>query len=221
MYVANVVANNVLELPFTGGAAVVLGSGAFGAASRSGSTLQAASMWRTPGTAVSSSFPNENGKLNTADQLTVASGLRAPAGLAVANSGLLTVADSTASAIYSYTRTAAATSFGNVPAGTQATGVADLISAGNAPVIFANPYFTAAGNTADFSLTPAHPHQRHQLRFRPGLWLDHRLQTDRNRQSQRGVYLCPNQHSRAHPYPQRNRHHASRLDEHDRDGDPG
>ena len=39
--------------------------------------------------------------------------------------------------------------------GTQVTSAADIANVGNAAVTFGTPYFSVAGNTADFSLTPA------------------------------------------------------------------
>ena len=57
--------------------------------------------------------------------------------------------------MYTYTRAAGAVAFGNVANGTQATSAADIVNVGNAAVTFGTPYFTATGNTTDFSLTPA------------------------------------------------------------------
>ena len=154
VFVANTVGNNVLELPFAGGAGVALGAGL--SAPQGVGTDAAGNVYAADtknGRVVL--IPNEGGNLNTADQLTIATGLVSPVGVALANSGLLTVADSGANTVYTYTRSAGAVGFGNVPIATQATGVADLVSAGNAPVTLATPYFSETGNTTDFNLTPA------------------------------------------------------------------
>ena len=155
LFIANAIANNVVELPFAEGAVpLTLGSGL--SAPVAVATDAAGSVYVADGKNGRIVFlPNEAGTISTADQLVVATGLVSPAGVAVASGGTLTVADSAANAIYTFTRAASSVAFGNVPTQTESTSPADIVSAGNVAVTLGAAYFTEAGNTADFSLTPA------------------------------------------------------------------
>ena len=155
VFVANTIANNVVEIPVSGAANITLGSGLSsprGVATGAAGALYIADTRNARVVLI----PNENGTLTTADQLTIATlGLTTPSGLVLTASGILYVADSTANTISIYNRNSATQAFGNDPIGVQLTASADLVSAGNLPVTLPSPYYTAAGNTADFTLTPA------------------------------------------------------------------
>ncbi len=154
LFVANKIANNVVELPFNSSTQITLGSGL--SAPGYVAVDPAGSLYISDSRNARIVFiPNENGTLNTADQLTIATtGLINPTGLALTPTGNLYVADSSANAVFIFNRTSAAYAFGNDPVAAQLTAPADLVSAGNLPIAFASPYVTAAGNTGDFNLTP-------------------------------------------------------------------
>ena len=100
-------------------------------------------------------IPNESGTLNTADQLSIITGVTSPSGVGVTGAGTVYVADNSTSMVYTYTRSSASQTFGNDPIGTQLTLPADLVSSGNLPLAFATQYVSGSGNTADFSVTPS------------------------------------------------------------------
>ena len=150
VFAANTTANNVVEITPTG-ATATLGSGLSSPAAVAVDAAGSVYVADTRNGRIVF-IPNEAGTLTTADQLTIATGLVSPSGIAVTGSGQVLAADLTN--IYSYTRSASTLAFGNDPLATQLTAPADLVSAGNLPVTLASPYYTAAGNTTDFNLTP-------------------------------------------------------------------
>jgi len=160
VFVANTIGNSVIELPFNGSAAVTLGSGL---SSPTGLAVDpAGSLYIADGRNSRIVFiPNENGTLNTADQIAIITGLGSPSGVAVAGNGTVYVADSYANAIYTFARSGATINLGNAltaigvqPAATNSA-AADIISMGTQPVTFGSSFAAESGtNTADFALLP-------------------------------------------------------------------
>ena len=161
IFVADSVNNNVIELPFNGSGAVTLGSGL--SAPTGVAVDPAGSLYVTDkGNKRIVFIPNENGTLNTLDQLAIITGLGSPSGLAVAGSGTIYVSDSSANAIYTFTRNAAAINLGNAltAIGNQSaatlTAPADIISMGTQAAAFGSVFATSGGsNPADFGLSPS------------------------------------------------------------------
>ena len=161
VFVANTVANTVIEIPFNRSAAVTLGSGLDAPAGLA--VDPAGSLYIADSRNSRIVFiPNEDGTLNTSDQIAIITGLGTPSGVSIAGGGVVYVADSFANTISTFTRNSATLNFGNaltaignLPA-TTLTGAADIISMGTQPATFSSTFAAAGGtNPADFSLSPS------------------------------------------------------------------
>lgn len=106
-------------------------------------------------------IPNISGTLTPSSAVNVASQvgssgtsvITAPYGVAIDATGNLYVTDATNAAVYQIARTSSSQSAGTVSAGsTSATMTYAVESAGTAPLILSDPYYTAVGNTTEFSL---------------------------------------------------------------------
>jgi hypothetical protein len=99
-------------------------------------------------------IPYLSGALNPNTAIEVGFGTGAPYGLALDPSGNLLVTDATNAAAYQVDRTSTTEAFGdwalNAPSGPLPV---KLENEGNQNLVFSNPYFTASGNTGDFSLS--------------------------------------------------------------------
>jgi sugar lactone lactonase YvrE len=99
-------------------------------------------------------IPRLNGALNPNGSVEVGLGIADPYGVAVDAAGNIYVTDSMNAAAYSVARTSTTDAFGDWAVST-ASGALPIYleNAGNQPLTFATPYFTATGNTGDFSLS--------------------------------------------------------------------
>jgi len=101
-------------------------------------------------------IPNLSGSLDPNDAIQVGIGSANPYGLAVDQSGNLYVADSTAAAAYLITRTTTTEAFGDWAVSSSSGALPVKVeNAGNESLILSAPYYTASGNTGDFSLSPS------------------------------------------------------------------
>jgi len=99
-------------------------------------------------------IPNLSGTLDPNEAIQVGIGNANPYGLAVDSIGNLYVADSKAGAAYLITRTSTSEAFGDWAVGSLSAPLpVQVENEGNQPLVFASPFFTASGNTADFSLS--------------------------------------------------------------------
>jgi sugar lactone lactonase YvrE len=99
-------------------------------------------------------IPSLNGTLNPNVAVEVGIGNSSPYGLAADSFGNLYVADSTAAAAHLITRTAITESFGDWAVGSPSGPLPVKVeNSGNQALVFASPFSTASGNTADFSLS--------------------------------------------------------------------
>lgn len=161
VFVSSTVANSVIELPFNASAAVTLGTGLsapLGLALDPAGSLYVADSKN--GRVVY--IPNENGTLDSNDQIAIVTGLGTPTGVAIATNGTAYISDSHANAVYQIVRSSAAINFGSVNLGVgtvaagAATAPADIISMGSLPAAFSANFATAGGaNAADFALSPS------------------------------------------------------------------
>ncbi|WP_420237620.1 Ig-like domain repeat protein [Telmatobacter bradus] len=98
-------------------------------------------------------IPSVSGVLENSDAVDAGIGINAPYGVAVDASGNLYVTDSADGAAYLVTRTSSTLSFGawalNQSGGTLSAAVEN---SGNLTLDFLSPYYSASGNTADFTL---------------------------------------------------------------------
>jgi hypothetical protein len=163
VFVANTVNNNIIELPFGGGAALTLGSGL---SSPVGLAVDpAGSLYIADSRNNRIAFiPNENGVLTTADQMAIITGLGSPTGVAIAGSGTVYVADSFNNTIYTFVRSSAIINFpnaektenGSTPAESSNPVAADIISMGTEPATFGASFWTPGGSApGDFVLSPS------------------------------------------------------------------
>ncbi len=98
-------------------------------------------------------IPNLSGSLNPNDEIEVGFGVAAPYGVAVDSTGDLYVTDPTHATAWQVNRVSPTESFGdwalNAASGPLPVKVENE---GNQPLTFNNPFYSASGNTADFSL---------------------------------------------------------------------
>jgi sugar lactone lactonase YvrE len=101
-------------------------------------------------------IPSLSGTLNPNEAIEVGFGIANPYGIAIDGSGNLHVSDSADAAAYLVTRTSTTEAFGdwalNAASGPLPV---KLENEGNQKLTFASPFFTAGGNTGDFSLSSA------------------------------------------------------------------
>lgn len=101
-------------------------------------------------------IPNLSGNLNPNLAVNVGTGINAPYGVAVGPSGNLYVSDSTDGAAYKVARTATTLSFGNwAVKSTSGVLAASVENEGNMPLHLETPWYTASGDTGDFSVSTA------------------------------------------------------------------
>lgn len=99
-------------------------------------------------------IPNMSGNLDPNSAVEAGIGINAPYGVAVDPSGNLYVSDSTAGAAYFVNRTAAALSFGDwAVSSTSGMLAAQIENEGNTSLQLGTPYYSASGNTGDFSIS--------------------------------------------------------------------
>ncbi len=99
-------------------------------------------------------IPNLSGALNPNEDVQVGIGNANPYGLAVDQFGNLYVADSTAAAAYLITRTSTTEAFGDWTLGSPSGSLpVQVENEGNASLLLASPFYTASGNTGDFSIS--------------------------------------------------------------------
>lgn len=97
-------------------------------------------------------IPNISGSLATASEFSVSTGIAAPYGLTIDPFGNLYVTDNVNAAVYSVARTNASQSFGKWgPTATSTPLTYFIESAGNSSLTLNSPYYTASGNTANFT----------------------------------------------------------------------
>jgi len=162
LYVADSGNGNVYELtaPLSGGVQVTAASG-YNAPSAlivdpAGALFVVdqgnAKLWRIPvssGALAPASAVNVIGQVSAAGTAIV----KAPFGVAIDSIGNLYVSDSKNAAAYMVSRTSSTQSFGIwTPGATSGSLAYYLESAGNAPLTLANPFYTASGDTTQFSL---------------------------------------------------------------------
>jgi sugar lactone lactonase YvrE len=98
--------------------------------------------------------PNVSGSLEPIAEVEAGIGVSTPYGVALDASGNLYVTNGSGGSAYKITRTSTTLVFGdwslNTPSGLLAAQVED---AGNQPLLLGTPYFTALGNTGDFSVS--------------------------------------------------------------------
>jgi sugar lactone lactonase YvrE len=99
-------------------------------------------------------IPNVSGSLEPNSLVEAGIGVSTPYGVALDASGNLYISNGSGGSAYKITRTNTTLAFGdwalNTPSGLLAAQVED---AGNQPLILGTPYFTATGNTGDFSVS--------------------------------------------------------------------
>jgi sugar lactone lactonase YvrE len=99
-------------------------------------------------------IPNLSGSLSPNNATQVGIGNARPYGIALDKSGNIYVADSSAAAAYLIARTGTTESFGDWAVGSPSGALPVKVeNEGNQALVFASPYYTATGNTADFSLS--------------------------------------------------------------------
>jgi sugar lactone lactonase YvrE len=97
-------------------------------------------------------IPNDSGALNTNAAIEVGFGIADPYGLALDSSGNLIITDSTNAAAYDVARTSITEGFGDWLVGSPSGALPiSLEDEGNQSLVFASPFYTASGNTGDFS----------------------------------------------------------------------
>jgi hypothetical protein len=99
-------------------------------------------------------IPYVSGALDPNAAIEVGFGVANPYGLALDSSGSLIVTDSKAAAAYEVDRTSITESFGDWAVGSPSGALpVKLENEGNQNLVFASPFYTASGNTGDFSLS--------------------------------------------------------------------
>ena len=99
-------------------------------------------------------IPYVSGALDPNAAIEVGFGIAAPYGLALDSSGNLIVTDSTHAAAYEVNRTSTTEAFGDWPLNSPSGPLPIKVeNEGNQSLVFASPFYTASGNTGDFSLS--------------------------------------------------------------------
>jgi sugar lactone lactonase YvrE len=99
-------------------------------------------------------IPYVSGSLDPNSAIEVGFGIANPYGLALDSSGNLIVTDSTAAAAYEVDRTSITEDFGDWALNATSGALpVKLENEGNQSLVFASPYYTASGDTGDFSLS--------------------------------------------------------------------
>jgi sugar lactone lactonase YvrE len=98
-------------------------------------------------------IPALSGSLNASESIEAGLGITAPSGLAIDVYGNLYTSDSTAAAAYQINRSAAVQNFGSWALNTTGGPLSlQAENAGNATLTLSSPFYTATGNTADFTI---------------------------------------------------------------------
>ena len=99
-------------------------------------------------------IPNISGSLEPNDQVEAGIGVGTPYGVAVDPSGNLYVSNGAGAAAYRITRTSTTLAFGDWALSTTSGVLAATVeNAGNQNLVLGSPYYTAAGNTGDFTVS--------------------------------------------------------------------
>jgi len=153
VYVADATANSVTEIVAVGGSLVTVGAGYSApsglAVDSSGSVYVADS-----GNFRLIKIPLENGAFNANDSYSLGGTIVQPSNVAIDGAANLYVIDSSHAAVSQLLRTQGLLPLGRANTNTTSSQlVAEIGSAGNAPLVLGNPAYTASGNTAEFAVT--------------------------------------------------------------------
>ena len=153
VYVADATANSVTEIVAAGGSLVTVGAGYSApsglAVDSSGSVYVA-----DAGNFRLLKVPLENGGFNANDSYSLGGTIAQPSNVAIDGAANLYVVDSSHAAVNQLLRTQGLLPLGRANTNTTSSQlVAEISSAGNAPLVLGTPDYIATGNTADFSVT--------------------------------------------------------------------